>query len=248
MFADTLKKNDAVSKKTIPKTPPAAIAFSLPCGSRVWLAVAATILIPGIIIRSTAIIFRVMFIRSLADVSICNKYRWAPAANPRRKTHSIASPSAERSALISSRFWEGHRYKHPVRQQVAQNGTTVLATDKMLPRHIPIINKGAFQGTITFLLLTNIANSFIRIPPAPIYFSYLCTATCGCVEIGRQPRLRIWCLTAWGFESPHPHERQPLVVFCTLFRFTHWGPNPPDPLSRYAPKCGPAKTRPPPGA
>jgi hypothetical protein len=146
VFADTLKKNDAVSKKTIPKTPPAAIAFSLPCGSRVWLAVAATILIPGIIIRSTAIIFRVMFIRSLADVSIRNKYRWAPAANPRRKTHSIASPSAERSALISSRFWEGHRYKHPVRQQVAQNGTTVLATDKMLPGHIPIIKKGLSMG------------------------------------------------------------------------------------------------------
>lgn len=31
--------------------------------------------------------------------------------------------------------------------------------------------------------------------------------TGGCGEIGRHARLRIWCFTAWGFESLHPHNR-----------------------------------------
>ena len=31
--------------------------------------------------------------------------------------------------------------------------------------------------------------------------------SCGCVGIGRQPRLRIWWRKPWGFESPHPYTR-----------------------------------------
>ena len=32
---------------------------------------------------------------------------------------------------------------------------------------------------------------------------------CGCGEIGRRTRLRIWRREAWGFESLHPHEAVP---------------------------------------
>ena len=35
--------------------------------------------------------------------------------------------------------------------------------------------------------------------------SYLCAAICGRGVIGSRARLRIWCLTAWGFESLRPH-------------------------------------------
>ncbi len=33
----------------------------------------------------------------------------------------------------------------------------------------------------------------------------LSISICGCGEIGRHARLRIWCRKAWGFESLHPH-------------------------------------------
>ena len=36
--------------------------------------------------------------------------------------------------------------------------------------------------------------------------------TCGCGEIGRHARLRIWCREAWGFESLHPHQKPPSLV------------------------------------
>lgn len=40
---------------------------------------------------------------------------------------------------------------------------------------------------------------------------------CGCVEIGRQARLRIWCLCAYGFESLHPHEKAGVQLACFVF-------------------------------
>ena len=37
------------------------------------------------------------------------------------------------------------------------------------------------------------------------YVSGATGISCGCGEIGRHARLRIWCREAWGFESLHPH-------------------------------------------
>gem|GEM_PF-4368663 len=34
---------------------------------------------------------------------------------------------------------------------------------------------------------------------------------CGCGEIGRRTRLRIWRREAWGFESLHPHKIFPFI-------------------------------------
>ena len=41
----------------------------------------------------------------------------------------------------------------------------------------------------------------------------------GCVGIGRQPRLRIWCRKAYGFESLHPHKET--VSFETVSFFMY---------------------------
>jgi hypothetical protein len=35
---------------------------------------------------------------------------------------------------------------------------------------------------------------------------------CGCGVIGSRARLRILCLTAWGFESLHPHENTGIIT------------------------------------
>lgn len=40
------------------------------------------------------------------------------------------------------------------------------------------------------------------------FLTYICTAFSGRGGIGRRARLRIWCLTAWGFESLRPHSRK----------------------------------------
>ena len=72
----------------------------------------------------------------------------------------------------------------------------------MLPGHIPIVNKGAFHGTITFLLLANIANSFIRIPPAPIFFLIFAPLLADVLKLVDNPDLGSGALRRGGSSPP----------------------------------------------
>ncbi len=55
---------------------------------------------------------------------------------------------------------------------------------------------------------------------------------CGCGEIGRHARLRIWCLAVWRFESSHPHhclklfEYDVYILFEELFLSFIFGVSP----------------------
>ena len=66
--------------------------------------------------------------------------------------HKLCSADAHvEQGLLNQRFLAGLGRRVDtdmlsVRQKVAQNGTTVLAADKMLPRHITIIYKGTIHG------------------------------------------------------------------------------------------------------
>lgn len=64
------------------------------------------------------------------------------------------------------------------------------------------------ENVITF------ASAILKIVSVLLYY-------CGCGEIGRHARLRIWCCEAWGFESLHPHFSSSKLSFILLSIFSN---------------------------